>query len=93
MDSEIFNRVRAEVKARGTTQASFVEACIQFALDNADMDSFNLVTARKRGRKKGSTTAKTYPAPFADDDDMTDVDTPTEAFLGDNSEPVSEATT
>jgi len=57
MNTNTLTRLKDLVKEKGTTQASLVAACVEYALDNADIDQFDLVSAKKRGRKPGSKTA------------------------------------
>lgn len=50
-DTETLTRLKDLVKAQNTTQASLVSELVRFGLDNADVNEFDLVTAKKRGRK------------------------------------------
>ena len=49
-DTDTMKQIKTLVKEHKTTQASLVEQLVRFGLDNADVSTFDLVPAKKRGR-------------------------------------------
>jgi len=48
--TETLNQIKTLVKEHGTTQASLIDNLVRFALENADVSTFDLAPAKKRGR-------------------------------------------